>query len=352
MKAYFAAAKMKMELFLTRYLDGKKKETQDVNEWGPDVMGRLSAFAIKGKMLRGGLIFLGYEMAGKKAGPDIVRAGTALELVQSSLLVHDDIIDRDVIRRGEPSFFYQYIKLGKKRRIRDSYHFGEGMGICAGDIGFFLANELITTMRIDPLLRLRVNEFWARELALVGLGQMQDLYYGVSPEKTKEEVILNLYLYKTARYTFSLPLMTGAILADASQNEIAKLERFGEVLGIIFQLKDDELGLFGDEKELGKPIGSDIKEGKKSLYYHHLMRMSTTKERKELLKIFGKSDVKKEKIAQVRFLVKKYGIDVLVEDMLQELGGRAVEIIRSFKTVTKYKDIFSELLDYSMKRKS
>ena len=74
--------------------------------------------------------------------------------------------------------------------------------------------------------------------------------------------------YKTGRYSFSLPLLAGAMLADAPAELRGKLETFGESIGLLFQIRDDELGLFGDERELGKPVGSDVREGKKT---HHLL---------------------------------------------------------------------------------
>ncbi len=352
MKAYFASCKKSMTTYLRSFLSHKARETTDVNEWGPQVMERLGHFTEMGKMLRGGLIFLGYEAYGEKAGKDVIATASAMELVQSSLLIHDDIMDRDTIRRGEPSFFYQYVQLSAKRHIKDARHLGEGMGICAGDIGYFLAYEIIAGLSCPAELRTAVARLWGKELTLVGLGQMQDLFSGMSNEKTKEEVIINVYMYKTARYTFSLPLMTGALLAGANKNEIAKLERYGEVLGLIFQLKDDELGLFGDEKELGKPIGSDIKEGKKSLYFHYLMAKSKGEDKQKLFSIFHNPKVTKKDVEIVRNMIRKYAIDLIISDMLQELGTRALEIIKSLKTSERFKNLLTQLLDYSMQRKS
>lgn len=352
MKTYFQKTKKLILQELDRITRKKCHETGMVNEWGPEVMTRLQHFTSKGKMLRGGFIFFSHDASGKHPGKDAIRLGAAMELVQSGLLIHDDIMDRDTMRRGEPSFFFQYAQLAKKRRIRESRHFGEGMGICAGDIAYFLAYEIIATLDAPATVRTAIAELWGKELAFVGLGQMQDLASGMSEEKTDESVILNVYMYKTARYTFSLPLMTGAILAGAQQREVSKFEKYGEVLGVIFQLKDDELGLFGDEKELGKPVGSDIKEGKKSLYYHYLMTKSNPTDRKRLVGLFHNPNITKKDVELVRSLVRKYAIDLIISDMLQELGTRALEIISSLKTDPQSKRILTELLDYSLKRRS
>ena len=86
--------------------------------------------------------------------PDwIIQTASAFELIHSALLIHDDIIDKDQIRRGSQTIFYQYKELGEKDKRQESYHFGESLGICAGDIGFFLAYELLSGLLAESKIK-------------------------------------------------------------------------------------------------------------------------------------------------------------------------------------------------------
>ncbi len=241
MHTLFQTYKTAIEHYLRTFFIKKQKELSSVNVWGSDVCKRYLTFALQGKMIRGCLIILGFEMFGKKATEDVVKAAAAMELFQSALLIHDDIMDHDTMRRGQRTIFAQY----------GVNHFGESMGMCAGDIGFFFAFELLADMSqqkyaILPLI--------CRELVKVGVAQMQDVSVGNQKEIPSEADILNLYRYKTARYTFSLPLMVGAILAGQSEATINILEKLGEDLGIMFQLKDDELDFESDQREGKKTL--------------------------------------------------------------------------------------------------
>jgi geranylgeranyl diphosphate synthase type I len=109
-----------------------------------------------------------------------------------------------------------------------------------------------------------------------------------------------MYTHKTGRYSFSLPLLAGAAIADAPGELRGKLETFGESIGLLFQIRDDELGLFGDERELGKPVGSDVREGKKTLLFSSLIAAMGPEERRRLDGIFGNPHATAADIEYVR----------------------------------------------------
>ena len=100
--AYFRPVRKRLSDDVTAFLAAKRADVAGLRPWGPDVLERLRTFTRKGKMIRGVLVALGCEMAGGRAGAAAVRAGTAFELIQSGLLIHDDIMDRDARRRGGP----------------------------------------------------------------------------------------------------------------------------------------------------------------------------------------------------------------------------------------------------------
>jgi geranylgeranyl diphosphate synthase type I len=336
--------------YLKDFMSHKGESLRGVNRWGKDLLERIENFASQGKMIRGGLVFLSYHLFEKKENPHLRAVGSALELVQSALLVHDDIMDQDKTRRGKKSIYYQYEETGGEMGLRKAARFGESMGICAGDVAFFLAFEILSGLEIQPDIRQRLLQVFSRELSFVGIAQMEDVYLGDCSGEVKEETILSLYRYKTARYTFSLPFLMGSTLAQAPADEIEKLEKIGEITGILFQLRDDELDIFGDEKEIGKPVGSDIKEGKKTLYYHYLYELSGKEEKEVLDRTLGNPDIKQENLAQIKKMILHKGIDGLIREKIKELKNEGLHEIAMMNLGTEQKQILEQILKYSVER--
>jgi geranylgeranyl diphosphate synthase type I len=347
---YFERSRESLGGFIDDFLNSKKSEFARVNAWGGDVLKKFQHFVKTGKMLRGGLVMLGYQMCGRRISRTVLRAAAAVEFIQAALLIHDDIIDRDSLRRGTPSVHFQYARQGRRRGVAEPEHYGEGMGICAGDIGFFLAFELFSGLKVESELRNPMAEMWSRELCYVGLAQMQDLHLGSSETRTSAQDILDLYLYKTARYSFSTPLITGWVLGGGSPAMRPGLEMFGEHMGLLFQLRDDELGLFGSPSQLGKPVGSDIRENKKTLYRWHLFRKACPEDRKRLSRIFGNPDVDREMVVEVRAMLDRYGIRDEVQDNVIQLRHPAEKAIAGLNIRERHRHILTELLDFNSRR--
>ena len=213
--------KKEIDVFLASFLASKQKEYGRINRWGPDAMEKIRAIVSRGKTIRGSLVlFIHQSLQGRSR--DALRVAAAFELVQTALVIHDDIMDHDEARRGLPALHIQYKS--------------EALAMCVGDILFFLAHELLSNTDVQVVTDQVFQE--------VCIAQMEDV---AKSAKTKKDV-LSLYTYKTARYTFSLPMMAGAILARANKKTIDLLEQLGEAIGILFQIRDDELD--GEKTEL------------------------------------------------------------------------------------------------------
>ena len=350
-QGYFDRTREKLLNFLDGFLKEKKPGMARLNPWGGDVLRRLSGFTRKGKLIRGGLACLGCEMAARRVSADAVRTGAALELVQSALLIHDDIMDRDTQRRGAPSLHRQYSLLAEQEGLRDPHHFGVSMGICAGEIAIFLAFEALAGLAGPRSRTVAVHKLFAGTFGLVGLGQMLDIHAGASVRPVRERDVLDIYRFKTARYSFSLPLAAGWVLGGGKPAVRTQLEDLGETLGLIFQIKDDELGLFGDERVLGKPVGSDIRQGKKTLISLRLLGRAAPGEREALMGVFGCADASEEDVRFVRELALKYQVDVDVRQTMTRYGRRARAVIRSLPVEAAYKEVLETLLEFSLTRR-
>lgn len=336
--------------YFNTILDGKDGFFNSINKWGLDVTQRLKIFSKNGKMIRGSIVLFTQEMFGKIIDIESIKVAIAIELFHSGLLIHDDIIDSDELRRGDPSVYHQYAKEGIKERMSNPRQFGVSMGICAGDISFFMGFELLSGIKINDASKEKIMQLFFSEFTAVGLGQMQDIYFGQSLNQPSEEDILKLYLYKTARYTFSLPFLLGGLLAGIDSKELKNLEKLGEYLGLIFQMKDDELGLFGEKSNFGKPIGSDIEEEKKTLFHLYLFQQASDQERKRLRKIFGSSNITGKSIKYVLDLIIKYDIKLKIDNKINEYKTGAEEIISRMNIEVKYKEMLHGIIDYNLNR--
>jgi geranylgeranyl diphosphate synthase type I len=291
--AYFDSIRARIIPALHRFLNAKKEDLARVNALGADAVQRLLDFTLRGKMVRGCLVHMGWSICSTTARTSadqetaVTDVGAAMELFQSGLLVHDDIMDRDPVRRGKPSLYQQYADVAARDGHADALHAGHALGICAGDVAYFMAFELLAAAKTDSGVLARLLTLCARELSAVGIAQMQDVAWSGGALIVDVADILRMYTYKTGRYSFSLPLLAGALLAGAPAEQRARLETFGESVGLLFQIRDDELGLFGDEGELGKPVGSDVREGKKTIIFASLMAAADPAQRGRLESIFG-----------------------------------------------------------------
>jgi geranylgeranyl diphosphate synthase type I len=303
-------------------------------------------------MIRGGLVSLGCEMAGGRITPAAVRAGTAFELIQSGLLIHDDIMDRDARRRGAPSIHEQYALLAEGPGRADAAHFGTSMAICAGEIAIFLAFEAMAGLAGRAKMVTAVQKLFAAEFGLVGLGQMRDLQAGSSRLPLSERDVLEIYRYKTARYSFSVPLAAGWMLGGGRAPVLSRFRRLGEDLGLVFQIKDDELGLFGNARTTGKPVGSDIRQGKRTLFSLRLLQRAAGPERDRLEDVFGRADATDADILFVRGLAARLGVRQDVRRVMIRLGRRAATEIQALPVGEKYRAILQSLLDYILNRRS
>ena len=328
---------------------------------------RLMRFMKGGKMIRGALVRLGAELFSLEV-PDacIDWAGAAMEFFQAGLLIHDDIMDRDTVRRGAATIHWQYVEDAVCQRthaqnehtnfaepdslktlihsdeVQEYLHYGESQGICLGDFAFFLGNYALQKS-IASAYESSDNEanrsavwidsaaFTALELCKVGIAQMLDVHYGTAWFKSEPSIddIITVYRYKTGRYTFSLPLSVGARLGGASAEICQILESYGEQLGIVFQLKDDELGIFAPAEKLGKVSGADIKENKKTVHRKLLFEQPDLPD--AVKNLFGKDSIATHELETVRDAMRRYGVDESVKAIMEDYMHNAKKIRQTMK---------------------
>ncbi len=327
-----------------------KKEKEQEHAFLSDAIDKLLRFVPEGKLMRGLLVLLAYEISGGIENKKAFPAAAAMEIIHSGLLIHDDIMDNDTIRRGNLTPFAQYQQEAASLLVKDPYFYGISQGICAGDTAFFLAFEELIQASDNPLALRAMFKLFSQELQLVGSAQMLDFHLGQTESNPSEKDIYHVYTYKSGRYTFSLPLKLGAILAGATPLFQDQLSTLGEKLGLIFQIKDDEMGLFGTEKAIGKPVGSDIREDKKTLIRNLLFEKATPAERTFLVSVFGNKTLTDTDIEKIRAMVKEKGILEDINQITNRVAEEAQTLIQEMNLSQEHQQVLEELLAYNLKR--
>lgn len=288
-----------------------------------------------GKFLRACLIALGYQSFGNE-DDNYLALGCALELFQTSILIHDDIIDKADKRRGLDTIPVKYQKIYGDL-IKEGNDFeskrkdiGNSMALCLGDLGFYLALQIIVQNYRNNENLDRVLEYYNSVAIKTCEGEMVDVilpfyeeFYG--EEDDLESHVMEIYKLKTAWYSVVGPYSLGAILGGLDDDKVHKLEDALINLGVAFQIKDDLLGIYGDEKHIGKSVTSDVSEYKQTILYAYAIN---TKYRDELLKYYGKE------------------ISVKEMDKVKEIFDKSGAREYANKTMDKlFKDSFKDILD-------
>lgn len=287
-----------------------------------DEISRL-AFA-GGKRTRPEFVHLGWVAAGgPPLDPVAVNIGAAFELLHVSALVHDDVIDGALLRRGRPTTHVHVAGLhvregwaGEERRV------SEGAAVLTGNIALALADIVLGT--VNDLAR----EEWNRVRLEVNAGQYLDLI-GAAMRVDGEDHALAVAYLKTAKYTVERPLRMGAAaVGSAEQHVMTTLTEYGTMLGVAFQLRDDVLGVFGDESQTGKPVGDDLREGKATLLMSRARRMSNEHDR-GLLAVVGDPGLADAQIAELQGIIRSCGALQSVENEIAGYTEKALRLVEN-----------------------
>ncbi len=191
----------------------------------------------------------------------VVDAGAALELLHTFALIHDDIMDGSPTRRAMDTIHVQFEARHALAAWRgEGRRFGEGVAILAGDLAFVYADRMLAgapRAALDVFTELRIE---------VNVGQYLDLV-GTARGRVPEDAARRICRFKSGKYTIERPLHLGAALAGRMPELGGPLSAYGLPLGEAFQLRDDLLGVFGDDSVTGKPVGEDLREGKPTVLY-------------------------------------------------------------------------------------
>ena len=299
-----------------------------------------------GKYLRGYLIDLGYSSFGNKKCYSN-SLSLAYETFQTAILVHDDIIDKSFTRRGK-STIQEVYKKDFSLLNNKACDTANSLALCIGDLGFYLANQIIVKAYNNDKNLANVLEYFNDIVINTIKGEIIDVYLPFKEQfldikGVKLEDILEIFKLKTSWYTIVGPFCLGMTLAGAKKDDISKYEKMLLPLGIAFQIKDDLLGIFSDSSSIGKDC-SDISEYKQTLLYYYVINNDSYGD--ELLNYYGKENLDSDDILKVRDIFEKSGAKKYAQDMMQKYFTKSKDELNKLKLPEDLKNIILGFITY------
>lgn len=305
-----------------------------------------------GKRLRPQMTLLAYTAFGGKDLEAIAPVAAAQELLHFSLLIHDDIIDRDYIRYGVANIAGQY-KLTYSQFVaskNDITHYSHSAAILAGDLMLSGAHQLIATSNLPGDAISTAQHLMGRGIFEVAGGELLDTELSFMPYKDGDA--LKIATYKTASYSFIAPLLIGARLAGASDDASQTLKEYATALGVAYQLTDDILGVFGVEAETGKSTTGDILEGKRTYLVEMALKNFSTTDNVMFMRAFGNADATTLELEAAKQLLVTSGARQQTEEKIAHYTAIARRSLDTLSLPTKHHDKFLQMVDKVIKRSS
>jgi geranylgeranyl pyrophosphate synthase len=336
------------------FLDSTIEQVTAYSAWHKQYYENVKEYIMRGgKRLRPVLVVLGYKaIKGDDVPKNLYTAACSVEILHNGSLLHDDLIDHDETRRGGKTFHATYRDLyfdrSGKREASDD--FGMTMAILGGDSLINLGAAAITKARLEPEVTVQCHDYY--EFAFQNLvdGVLLEMNMITDPDATPK-MYLQMVRMKTA-VLFDRSLMMGARIAHATESQVSALEEFGIKVGQAFQVQDDILGSFGDEKKTGKSSSGDIREAKRTLLVFEANARANPRQRKELDELLGKPGMSDDEVERVRDIFRETGALESCKNQMNELlntGQKALDKAEP-PLIGKYKEFLIGLSGFLIQR--
>lgn len=303
-----------------------------------------------GKRLRPKMTILAYQAFGGRDVAAILPVAAAQELLHVSMLIHDDIIDRDYNRYGVDNVAGSYDKHYEPlvSDKTDRLHYAHSAALLSGDLLISGAYQLTTESTIEPDMVIAVQKLLTNSIFEVVGGELIDT------ESTFRELgaikAETVARYKTASYSFVGPLLIGAVMAGVSDKDQSGIRAFAENLGIGFQVRDDVLGVFGDAEEMGKSTTGDIREGKCTYMVEQFYTLANDEQRATFNRYFGDHAITSDEIEIVKDLLVTVGAQDKAEAEITRLEEKALTALKSMDIPETYVQQFKDLVTRALRR--
>jgi geranylgeranyl diphosphate synthase type I len=325
-----AGLRARVETALSAFLAEQRALLATIDPALNDVTETIERFVLGGgKRLRPACAYWGFRGAGGTDSKEVTAAVAALELVQASALIHDDVMDASDTRRGEPAVHRRFASMHAELRwAGDPAAFGAATAILVGDLCLTWSDELLCRSGLDAPTLLRARSVFDLMRTEVIAGQYLDVHAQASGD-TSVRRASTVARYKSAKYTVERPLLLGAAMADAPPEIGAAYSGYGLPLGEAFQLRDDILGVFGDPAQTGKPAGDDLREGKRTYLVAAALEAADADDAAQLRHRLGEADLDETGVNRLREIIIATGALERTERRIDSLTDAALAALRT-----------------------
>lgn len=304
-----------------------------------------------GKRFRPLLVVAAFETL---EGPETARAGlydvaAAFELLHTAFVVHDDVIDHDTERRGVPNIGGEFRSRGLSRGADapGSALLGDAAGILAGDLLLHEAGRLVAVADVPGAVRAELLDLVEDAVLVSAAGELADVENAVVAGDVDADTVLRTTHDKTAVYSFSAPLEAGAVLAGAGTPQRCALQRFGQRLGLAYQLVDDLIGAFGTAAASGKDEGCDLREAKRT---HLIVLARETESWPEVSEALAQAHTGPVAIRAAQRALSDSGARIRLEELVCETLDEARAIVTASTLPAASQAMLLELVDAVQER--
>jgi geranylgeranyl diphosphate synthase type I len=346
-----AGLRPRVDKALAAFLAEQRDRLTGIDPALAEVSEALEEFVLGGgKRLRPAFAYWGYRGAGGADSDQVVAAVAALELVQASALIHDDLMDRSDTRRGVPSVHRRFERRHSEARWRGGAAvFGDSAAVLLGDLAMVWSDELLNASGVGLAELARARPVFDEMRTEVTVGQYLDVLTQATAD-TSVERAGKVARYKSAKYTVERPLLLGGALAGAGPALQAAYSAFGLPLGEAFQLRDDVLGVFGDPAQTGKPAGDDLREGKRTYLVAAAFAALDGDARAELDAGLGDQDLDDAGVARLRSLIRDSGALTATERRIDELMTASLTALAAADIEDEAREVLHRLADAATRR--
>ncbi|MCB4207714.1 polyprenyl synthetase family protein [Arthrobacter sp. UM1] len=299
-------------------------EARAISPEAAEMVSRIGQLAEGGKRVRAMLAFHAFTACGgSPESGEILELGATIELFQAAALIHDDIIDRSDTRRGRPSVHRSLEALhGDRGWGLDAARFGESAAILTGDLALAMSDERFAALGAAPgsALRTRFDRMKWEVMAGQYLDIVEEVAAAAVGREEAADRAMSVLRFKSAKYTFEHPTALGALLAGADDATAGRFADFALPIGEAFQISDDDLGVFGDPSQTGKPAGDDLLEGKRTVLVAFAMEAADATQRLALENVLGNRAASEEQIGVARDILERTGARRRALDLAHRLA--------------------------------
>ncbi len=308
-----------------------------------------------GKRIRPFLVHIGANAYNKTFyyKTKAIKVGIALEAIHSALLIQDDIIDNSLVRRGRVATYKYFSEVYSNR------HIGESFAVLVADLLYNFSMYQLSYAGPNFV------EVFVKHINNTVLGQASDILNNIKfvnadnnnlnkeliQEQDLLDKVLHVYKYKTAFYTFVLPLELGFMIAKKRLPR--KIKKYGYYSGVAYQIIDDILGAFGDPSKTGKDNVSDFKEGKTTILVAYALGAKSalnSTQKQELINLLGNNNLKKSQADTIRSLLQDSGAYTFALEKAKMYLNQAISLVNTSNISPKAKRVLAELTLWIAKR--